>query len=156
MILAIICLFITHSTQSELTRWHSIVPLRTTRQQVERLLGPPNRGPCACGYSTPQGNVSVVYSQGDCVSCGSGGWDIPVDTVIRFTVYPLKDLRLSDLNVNQAEFEKRKDIHIEGGFYYYNEENGIGIETYEDTVSSFVFSSKTSDKKLRCGSTSRD
>jgi hypothetical protein len=77
--------------------WRGVVPLRSTRKDVERLIGP-TYDATGSFYKTDQENVSVRYSDGPCV--GSTGWKVPLDTVLDITItpQPYGKTRLSDLN----------------------------------------------------------
>src|SRR5882757_1023018 len=83
--------------------WRGIIPLRSTRADVERLLGSEaNKPECVqslCSYYLDDVNVHFNYSSGGCNS-GGGGWEVPLDTVIWITVYPRPHPRLSDLNID--------------------------------------------------------
>src|SRR3989442_5426686 len=108
--LALLLLLLIPSTSSSDTKgWRGIVPLRSTRADVEALLGE-GTNECKCSYYREDMNIFFVYSSGNCQSGGSGDWNIGPDTVIRFTIYPKTNLKLADLNINESEFEKREDI----------------------------------------------
>lgn len=88
MLLPLLCLLsLTELPQFEEMR--RIVPLHSTRTEVERVLGAPS-GNCKCLYERESVNVQIQYSSGDCQNGESGGWDVPLGTVIRFTVYTKK------------------------------------------------------------------
>ncbi len=97
-VLAGLCVLLLHSTISNDKNWKNIIPLHSTRSDVERLLGP-SSDECKCTYRLNDATVSVVYSDGDCKSGGTGGWNIRPGTVIRFTVSPKAEVHLSDLAI---------------------------------------------------------
>src|SRR3954470_1973437 len=72
--------------------WRGVVPLRSTRADVERLLGAPKqRTPDSFYYSSPD-EIAVVWFQTK--SCDSGsvkidmGWNVPVGNVTNIGVIP--------------------------------------------------------------------
>jgi hypothetical protein len=92
--------------------WRGIVPLHSTRADVERLLGP-GTNECKCGYYLEDVNVFFDYSSGDCRGRGSGGWDIQPDTVLRITVYPKPNPLLSSLKIDESKLSSRLTVAIE-------------------------------------------
>ena len=129
--------------------WRGIVPLHSTRGDVERLLGP-GTNECKCAYYLDDVNVFLQYSSGDCKSGGSGGWNIPADTVIRFTVVPKPRPRLSDLKINESKFRRMENGHLRDVVRYVNEEQGLLIEVYEGMVNELVYFPNAKDEHLRC------
>lgn len=69
----------------EQSGWRGIVPLHSTRTQVERLIGVLDIQ-CQC-YSTETEIIRVKYSHGPCKG-DSPGWNVPTDTVLSFEVVP--------------------------------------------------------------------
>src|SRR3954467_13912107 len=72
--------------------WRGVVPLRSTRADVERLLGAPKQStPDAFYYSFPY-EIAVVWFQTKTCDSGSGkigmGWNVPVGTVTNVGVIP--------------------------------------------------------------------
>ena len=131
--------------------WRGIVPLHSTRAEVERLLGP-GTDACKCAYYSKDVNVFFLYSIGDCNSV-RGAWDVPPDTVIRITVYAHHpSLKLTDLNLDGSKFEKRHIGHIAAIVTYINEETGLLIEVNEDidAVGGFYYYPAKEDEHLRC------
>ena len=142
--------FINSSGTASVTGWRNIAPLHATRADVERLLGPPiDECEIQCRYYLTDVNVLFNYSPGDCKS-GRGGWDVPPDTVVWISVYPKPNPRLSDLKINESEFSKRRDAHIESLIYYENEEEGLTLEVHEGIVQAFLYGPAGKDRRLRC------
>ncbi len=131
--------------------WNGIVPLHSTRKDVERLLGPGNQG-CKCHYQTGDYNIFVQYSEKPCSDFRDPGWRVPEHTVINISVYPKATLRFSDLKVDTAKYVKTADPEIKGVFYYFNEHNGTTIVVDEGIVSEFGYGPAKRDDGLRCPS----
>jgi hypothetical protein len=128
--------------------WRGIIPLHSTRADVERLLGPSRSGECKCRYYLNELNVFFSYSPGDC-SSGRGGWDVPIDTVVWITVYPKPHPRLSDLDIDKTKLKARQGLHVEE-FYFDNEEEGLTLEVYEGMVQAFIYGPTAKEQHLRC------
>ena len=148
--------------------WRGITPLRTTRAEVERTLGPParpgdppseKRGPSS-HYETEKERVTVFYSQGGCAKGGSV-WDVPFDTVISISVRPKRELPVSDLkeiddlNLDGPNFLRAVGRDKGSPTYYVNEEEGIlvvtqGVKGGGMRVVSVDYYPPASAKNLRC------
>jgi hypothetical protein len=134
--------------------WRGIVPLHSTRADVERILGPAS-GKCRCSYSSGDDNVQVVYSSGNCKKGGSGGWNIRPDTVIRLIVYPKAHPRLDVLGMDLTKFTKKEDPELPGIFYYFDESEGFGMTVEDGVVRDFFYEPAVSDRSLHCPVTRR-
>lgn len=147
----ILNLVLSLAPSSSVDGWRGIVPLHSTRGDVERLLGPGGNS-CACAYYLEEENVFFVYSTGTCKSGGSGGWDVSPDTVLRITVYPKPKPRLSALGIDLSRFQRRQDGHIASVVSYVNDEDGLIIEVDEDRdiVKGFYYRPSAKDSGLRC------
>lgn len=90
------------SSATDTKGWRGIVPLRSTRADVEALLGE-GTSECKCSYYQEDMNIHFVYSSGNCESGGSGDWNIAPATVIGFTIHPKPSPKLADLNINESD-----------------------------------------------------
>ena len=109
--------------------WRGIVPLRSTRADVERLLGPGNRG----HYQFDEERAHVNYAEGECNPVNGCLCLVPKDKVISIYVQLEVEMSFSKLNIDQKDYEKfvsRKDPNMatysndkEGIIYTVNEEN---------------------------------
>src|SRR6267142_4269866 len=114
------------SSLAQAKAWRGIVPLHSTRTDVERLLGKPN---AKYGrYDIDNQEIEFFYSKGRCVN----GWDVPEDTIIDIAVNPKQSPRLSDLKVELSKYERFRDPHVTSHVYYTNRDEGIRYVVYED------------------------
>lgn len=127
--------------------WHGIVPLRSTRADVIRLLGPPN----AQGgyYEIDDYTVVIDYSDGPCEK-GRSGWNVPRDTVISISLAPNHDLKFSDLHVDKKNYKQFKDGELPGVVYYRNDAQGITISVSEGEVRNIYYTPTLKDEHLKC------
>src|SRR5437868_9386966 len=87
LIISCICLMIPslNYSNSKEGGWRGIVPLHSTRADVERILGrTPNERTRT--YYLKDCDVYVVYSREDDCKRFPNGWNVPPNTVIRFDV----------------------------------------------------------------------
>lgn len=129
--------------------WHGVVPLRSTRADVIRLLGPPNIN--GRYYEIDNNTVHIDYSDGPCEK-GKSGWNVPRDTVVSISLAPTQDLKLSDLHIDKRKYKKSKDGELPGIVYYTNDAEGITISVSEGEVRNIYYNPTSKDDHLRCPS----
>ena|ERR1044071_4798677 len=131
--------------------WRGIIPMHSTRTDVERLLGLGTNNDFLTTYYLQDENVLFHYSTGDCKS-GKGAWDVPLDTVIWITVHPKPNSQFSALKLDENKFKKTRNGHIAAIVSYINEEDGLSIEVDEesDAVRGYYYGPTRKEKHLRC------
>jgi hypothetical protein len=141
--------------------WRGLVPLHSTRTDVERLLGTHKelRG-VAFIYETKDERVVVSYSAGQCKESQSNDWNVPRDTVVSITVHPNAKLLVSDLKLDKMKYERVADYHVQGVVYYFSKEDGVRIsarsfEKEGEDVDSITYEPTPEDSYLRCTATSK-
>lgn len=135
--------------QQQQRGWRGIVPLRSTRADVIRLLGPPNMGNDL--YEIDDHRVFFVYSDGPCEK-GKSGWNVPRDTVVSISLAPNQDMKFSDLHIDKKKFKKHRDRELPNILYYTNEADGISISVSEGEVRDIYYTPASKDDHLRCPS----
>ncbi len=127
--------------------WRGIIPLHSTRRDVERLLGKASPKTDYL-YQTEKDFVRVHYAKGPCDGWPRG-WKVPPDTVLALTVSSLSNPVFSDLRIDIASFSKTYDDAL---FTYYAN-RALGVE-YIVSSQGFLFTTKyfptTEDSFLRC------
>ncbi len=141
--------------QQESNSWHGIVPLRSTRADVERLLGPPlpeSKAPYAASYRTKSERVFVLYSTGPCDINPSHGWNVPAGTVIEISVEPNVKPKLADLKFSENKYKRIPDPELLDLTSYTNDDDGISItvNTKEGLVTAYSYSPMSKEKYLLC------
>lgn len=138
---------------AEAKGWNGIIPLRSNRLEVERLIGPSTM-PKGSVYRLKDEVVIVDYSDGKCEDVRGTKWAVPRNIVISITVNPRKRLRVHDLGFNLASFKKITDPEVEDAVYFVNEEEGVSVisRTSDDVVISVIYTAAKVDDKLRCES----
>jgi hypothetical protein len=132
---------------SEVRDWRGIVPLHSTRADVERLLGRPVEGSSHL-YQTGNEKISVTYSQRPC----DYDWQVPLDTVINISVHSMNPPAFAALKLDERRYEKRSDPHLKSLVYYVNQEQGINytVDTAAGVVTGVEYFPSAKDNRRRC------
>jgi hypothetical protein len=143
-----ICAMLVMAGHSKVKEWRGIMPLRSTRADVERVLGAPTN-PGGSIYRTDNENVFIWYSGEPCKK-GAALWDVPRDTVLSIAVYPRVELDIADVRLDEDKYKKEPNPHRQGIIYYIDEGEGVRIETFEGNVRSITYTPAAKDTHLRC------
>ena len=123
--------------------WRGVIPLHSTRSDVERAFGPPD----STGfYDFKTESAEFFYSAGPCVN----GYKVPKDTVISIRVIPKGEMRFSDLKLNRRRFRQSRDPELPGLFYYNNDDEGTMIHVSGGSVVDITFGWAKRDRRLLC------
>lgn len=145
-----------HSAKLQRNSWRGIRPLHSTRDDVEKSLGKPQRQTLnqAYLYVTKEEKIEILYSEGPCSVSEVGKWDVPANTVLRMTIYPQGTLLLGDLNLDETKYRKGPDPNIPNRFFLINRGDGVMIQTQErngyEQVMSIEYSRASDDMRLLC------
>jgi len=148
-IITCMCLTLGMVSLSLSKEWRGIVPLHSTRADVERVLGAPTE-PRGSVYKTETENVSIWYADEPCRKGVSELWNVPRGTVLSITVYPKTKPSVADLRLDESKYKKVANTHLQGIVYLINDEDGIRIETFEGKVNSITYTPAAKDSHLRC------
>jgi len=129
-----------------------IVPLETSRERVEDLLGSPVAGDDI--YDTPKFRITIWYSgKSKRPSCN---WGVPDGTVIRVFVTPKNRPPLSELGFDMSG-SKRLKTEDDEVWDYVNEIKGLTVEVYtplagasDEMVIFFDYSAPQKELDKRC------
>ena len=134
--------------QNQETRgWQGLIPLQSRRADVERLLGR-SRDPCNCTYETQAEFIYIDYATVPCKG-PLPGWNVAADTVLSIEVRPKKDLKFSELGIDEGRYVKNYDDAM--ATYYTDNEKGISYAVTESgLVNSITYIPTLSDNALRC------
>jgi hypothetical protein len=149
--LACLFLILLIPTRSEAQGWRGIIPLHSTRADVERLIGPSKSPEKYMEFYKLVGEyVFIEYSSGPCSKDRDGGWDVPLNTVVSLYVRQVIKPRLDDLNIDLSKYEKTEDYKFPGVFYYYYAEDGLRLTVMEGKVDAVEYGPKAKEKHLLC------
>jgi hypothetical protein len=133
--------------------WKGIVPLKTSRLEVARLLGPPDE---MGGYQVKGTYVRIIYTSSDCggelttCECLVGK-----DIVERVSVAIQSELKLMSLKLNLKNYVRERDSHLLVYETYSDLDEGIvyTVFTEDNTVTNITYfpSKRDCDEILRRG-----
>jgi len=130
--------------------WRGIVPLKSTRADVERLLGVQKQtSELAALYRLPTELVVFHFQNFTCdmeVGKWGYGWNVPVGTVVYIGVIPRGNHR-------KDEYQLASDkVQDNGGgiVYYMDDAAGWSIETYQNSVTLIEYYPEASQHNLQC------
>ncbi len=135
--------------------WRGLLPLRSSRAEVERLLGPP-KGSVASSYSyeTKEEKVRVLYSQGACEPSLEGQWNVPAETVLSITVFPQTIVLVNSLRLDNTIYKRSQEVHPENWAWYVSSDTGVMVHTLLkngcEEVMSITYRPGAKDETLRC------
>lgn len=145
----------------ERNSWRGVVPLHSSRQEVEKLLGPPkSTGESVVRYETDHERIVAHYSDG---TCTGQEWNVPQKTLLELTVNPDPSFLLKELHLDPSRYERNEIFPYPEiadpprVWNYVDATNGIKIRTQatarggnEETVVSITYLPAKRDDKLRC------
>jgi len=154
-------LVLTINVISQAKGWRGIVPLHSTRSDVEKLLGPPPSSSADGSvlyklskfrsiYFIEEGEVYIVFAEKrnkEDVPCTDA---VPADTVLLIKITPKKALSRSDIKLDEKKLKKFEpatppDSGFEG---YVDEEEGISFRIYEGKVEIINYFATAKDRSL--------
>jgi hypothetical protein len=128
--------------------WRGVVPLHSTRTDVERLFGPGSNSGSISVYKTANESIYVEYATDRCKG-HIPGWNVTVGTVLQLTVRSKNEQYFSELGLDVAQYAKSYDDAM--GVYYTSVREGIKYAVSSNgTVESVSYIPSARDNNLRC------
>jgi hypothetical protein len=134
-------------------RWKEIVVLRSTRADVEKMMGRGEKQASIVYYPIKEGSLQVEYSDGVCKPGQYRGWKVAEGTVIELVYTPYKSPPpLSSLHLELNRFRiKRESPDVPELLTYIKDDEGVAYTVQRDgTVSEIRYFPSTQFEKLRC------
>jgi hypothetical protein len=160
-VLGCLCLLLCLGRGSDAKDWRGIVPLQSTRADVEKLLGPPPPPPSdgtqiyslnagRSIYRLDEAEVYIVYASENTEGWNDCAGKVPEGTVLSIDVTPKDQMTLADLKLDvqrliRFEGLKPNDADYKG---YLDEEAGIGIRTFRGKVEEITYLPNKEDRHL--------
>jgi hypothetical protein len=111
----------------ETNEWNGIIPLKSTRADVEKLLGKaPGSSNNTAQYKTRNENIFVVYANDPCTTEKSRSGNSQSALVVILEITPFVPQKLSDLKLDEGRFKKTLD-ETRNEMYMTNTVDGITI-----------------------------
>lgn len=151
IVLIFLYLFSAAHTWTLAQGWQGIIPLHSTRQDVEKLFNSKSQGGLYDKFKVATDIIYITYTTGRCEKEEVGGWNVPIGTVSSIQVFPQSKVSFSGLNLNLDKF-KISYTDVVGVRIYSNEEDGFEVEMYgpNDAVARFTYFPSAKDWHLRC------
>lgn len=141
------------ATTAEAKGWRGIVPLHSTRSQVEKLLGPPTEQSnlYSVVYKTPNETVLIDYANGRPCGIGEkyGQWRVAPNTVIDIFITPHPGSTLSQLRIDESKYKKFTVGHL-SETRYVNAREGEVLTVVGNEVRSITYFAASDDSYLEC------
>lgn len=137
------------SVPSQAQRWREIIPLHSTRADVERLFGP-SEGKFVSIYEFENEVVSIQYSEGPCDKTTNQDWNVPPGTVINIIVSPRSATLFADIPIDKTKLKKEEDPRSSYTSYINKEEGITYVVSVIGTVTYVNYGPKAKDNNLRC------
>ncbi len=132
-------------TMAQAHGWRGLVPLHSTRTDVEKILGVPEQSGSTAIYRTNQGVIEVNYAVAPCKG-KTLGWNVPADTVLEIHFAP-KDRE--PLKIDKTRFLLAVG-HVARPTYI-NLRDGLKYEFLPDeTLYSISYIPDKRNQRLRC------
>ena len=134
--------------------WRGIVPLHSTRSQVEQLLGPPTEqsNPYSVVYETPNETIEIDYARGS--PCGIGEkysrWRVARNTVTNIYITPYPGSPLSQLSIDESRYKKIIVGHLSETRYINASEGEALTMEFDNSVRSISYFPASDDSHLEC------
>jgi hypothetical protein len=143
------CALVLISKDASAKTWRGIVPLHSTRAEVEKLLGTPNNEDA--GYTFEDEQAFITFVSGRCEEDLPGGWNLPSNTVAEIRVQSNKDIALADLPVQWQTLEQIYSVRTPL-IDYLDAEEGVRYSTVDGLVRAITYIGAAADeKKFSCG-----
>lgn len=123
--------------------WRGIVPLKSTRADVERLLGKPN---VLGRYQFEEERAYILYSAGECGNPDKCECLVPNDTVLRIAVTLEYGVKLSKLNIDKKKYAKKQAPYGQQSTYSDLDEGIVyAVDESDETVTAIDYWPSTKD-----------
>lgn len=137
LVLSLVGLFTQVGTKTVGTKskWHQISLMRSTRDDVERLLGNPKYPGHYTSYRVEGGVLSVEYYPFDFCTSPDSFLNVPQWTVVEMTYEPDISPTLRELKLELKRFRKvRESPHVPEMITYIDDENGVAYTFQPDNT----------------------
>ena len=157
-LLPIILLVMVSTSSVAAKDWRGILPMHSTREDVEALLGPPPPPPEDRSYTLnksrsiyylDEGEVYIVFAGDEFLkqnNCNA----VPLGTVLMIQVTPKHEMVISNLKLDEKAFRRfnpsQNGLEYEG---FIDEREGLVIRTYQGKVDRMVYLASALDR-ARC------
>lgn len=127
--------------------WRGIVPLKSTRADVEQQFGKPTRTDRSSSYYNLSQEIVVFHFQTEPCDIFGLGWNVLQDTVTDIGIIPKGIHRRSEY---QLALSSRVEDNGAGLVYYSDNDAGLMVETNNELVTLVSYYPRPDEAQLRC------
>jgi hypothetical protein len=132
---------------SSAKEWHGLVPLRSTRSDVVRLLNQCGDQREACRFTLGTEAVHRLFSGGLPAEYSACITQLPPETVMFIEVEPTVKLKLKDLHLDKRLLQRfNPSVPADGRFDGYRSRDGLVVSLLKDEVLQIVYLADESNK----------
>lgn len=156
LIFLVTCLVLLASPQMpSTTDWRGLSPLKSTRQDVERTLGPPHRKTDNQVMTYYFSDVTVFFDFSTNPKCEQKlpytSWNVTADTVTSIDVVLKHQPLMSETGIDLTKLKKVKGDHdVVGHYHYLNPDDGFSVEVNNDYLTGYHYWPGSNQQNLRC------
>lgn len=139
--LVTLLLVVTIVTRSQIAEWDKLVMLQSTREEVEAILGKPEKYFETSGvYITEKGKFSAWYSDGECRSDKTNQYRVPRGIVTVITHRPKSKRPLVDYLGHSHDYTERRLAVMPDRIFWVSKDGAVSYETMKSGGQYVVFS----------------
>jgi hypothetical protein len=127
--------------------WREIIPLKSTCEDVKRILNVPTCKPYYEYYEVDGERLQIGFTEHPCEKAFGRIWNVPVGTVTYVARIPREPIPLAEVISDASRCEK--GLTHTGMAYTCNEE-GLWLLVTDDKVVDITYVPKLSDNHLQC------
>ena len=147
--------FLVSTQMPSTTDWRGLSPLKSTRMDVERTLGPPdqNTDKQRLTYRFPDMVVYFYFTSNP--NCQEQlpytSWNVTSDTLTGIDVSLRPSPLVADTGIDLTKYKKIKgDFDLVDRYIYLNADNSFAIEVGNDYLAGYHYQPGSKHKDLRC------
>jgi hypothetical protein len=129
--------------------WRGIIPMKSTCEDVKRILGVTTCNPPDEIYDLGDEKVRIEFTKYPCHRAYTKFWDVPVGTVIIIERYLKKPITIAELGVDVSKYEIATTDMIDMNIYS-SEEEGMSFYALKDQVREIFYMPTKEDSHLQC------
>lgn len=150
-LLSAFLLLICTSTCPQSNCWRGITPLRSSCEDIKRILQVDACSEPISWYTLPDYRVMVEFAATDCDKFPRS-YRVPKGTVVAMAISPQHPTTVSQFGIDLSKFKKREGEEIVGLEHYDNDDQGMSVELFKGYLLTVFLAPRKSDDVLRCKS----
>jgi hypothetical protein len=134
---------------SQAKEWRGLVPLRSTRTDVVRLMRQCSDQREGCRFTLENENVYILFSGGLSTKYAECATRLPPETIMFIQVKPRGSLKFSDLQLDKRRFASfNPSAPFKRGFNGYRSRDGLLIQAYKQSILQLNYIAGETDRNL--------